>query len=68
MSIVVFVCIAVLYTLVTGLLAIIQYPEGPVTGISAQNFGSPQSVYKRMLSCSLHSQLLLHVYHVALLN
>ena len=44
------VCIAVPYTLVAGLLATSQYPEGPATGhLDTCFLGFPVSVYNRML-------------------
>ena len=44
------VCIAVLYTVVAGLLARGHYPEGPATGhLGTGLLGFPVSVYKRML-------------------
>ena len=43
------VCIAVLYTLVAGLLARSQYPEGPDTGHLGTSFPWFPPVYKRML-------------------
>jgi len=43
------VCIAVLHTLVAGLLARSPYPEGPVTGHLGTGFSWFPSVYKRML-------------------
>jgi len=43
------VCIAVLHTLVAGLLARSQYPQGPVTGHPGTGFSWFPCVYKRML-------------------
>jgi len=43
-------CIAVLRTLVAGLLARSQYPEGPATSHPATGFSWFPCVYKRMLS------------------
>ena len=43
------VCIAVLHTLVAGLLARNQYPEGPATGHIGTGFSWFPSVYKRVL-------------------
>jgi len=43
------VCIAVLHTLVDGLLAGSQYPEGPTTGHLGTGFSWFPCVYKRML-------------------
>ena len=43
------VCIAVLHTLVDGLLAGSQYPEGPATGHLGIGFPCFPCVYKRML-------------------
>ena len=44
------VSIAVLYTVVAGMLARSQHPEGPATGHLGKGFlGFPVSVYKRML-------------------
>jgi len=43
------VCIAVLHTLVAGLLARIQYPEGPATGHHDTGFSWFPCVYKRVL-------------------
>ena len=42
-------CIAVLHTLVAGLLARSQYPEGPATGHLDTGFSWFPSVYKQML-------------------
>jgi len=44
-----YVCIAVLHTLVAGLLARSQYPEGPATGHLGTCFSWFPCVYKRML-------------------
>ena len=44
-----YVSIAVLHTLVAGLLARSQYPEGPATGHLSTGFSWFPSVYKRML-------------------
>jgi hypothetical protein len=44
------VCIAVLHTLVAGLLARSQYPEGFATGHTGTGFSWFPCVYKRMLS------------------
>ena len=44
-----YVCIAVLHTLVAGLLARSQYPEGPATGHLDTGFSWFPCVYKRML-------------------
>ena len=44
-----YVCIAVLHTLVTGLLARSQYPEGPAAGHLGTGFSWFLCVYKRML-------------------
>ena len=44
-----YVCIAVLYTLVAGLLARSQYPEGPATGRLGTGFSWFPCVYKRVL-------------------
>jgi hypothetical protein len=43
------VCIAVLHTLVAGLLARSQYPEGPATGHLGTDFSWFPCVYQRML-------------------
>ena len=43
------VCIAVLHTLVNGLLARSQYPEGPATGHLDTGFSWFPCVYKQML-------------------
>jgi len=43
------VCIAVLHTVVTGLLASSQYPEGPATGHHHTGFSRFPCVYKQML-------------------
>jgi len=43
------VCIAVLHTVVAGLLARSQYPEGPVTGHLGTGSSWFPCVYKRML-------------------
>jgi len=60
------VCIAVLHTLVAGLLARSQYPEGPATGHLDASFSWFPCVYKRMLRWFQYCQLLLHASHVAL--
>ena len=44
-----YVCIAVLHTLVAGLLARSQYPEDPATGHFGTGFSWFSYVYKRML-------------------
>jgi len=44
-----YVCIAVLHTLVAGLPAISQYPEGPATGHLGTGFSWFPCVYKQML-------------------
>ena len=44
-----YVCIAVLHTLVAGLLARSQYPEGPATDHLGTGFSRFPSVYKRKL-------------------
>jgi hypothetical protein len=44
-----YMCIAVLHTLVTALLARSQYLEGPVTGHLGTGFSWFPCVYKRML-------------------
>ena len=44
-----YVCIAVLHILVAGLLAKIQYSEGPATGHLGTGFSWFPCVYKRML-------------------
>jgi hypothetical protein len=44
-----YVCIAVLHTLVTGLLARSRYPEGPATDHLGTGFSWFPCVYKRML-------------------
>ena len=62
------VCIAVLHTLVAGLLARSQYPEGPATGHLGIGFSSFPCVHKRMLRWFPRLQLLLHASHVALLT
>jgi hypothetical protein len=60
------VCTAVLYTLVAGLLARSQYPEGPVTGnLTTGFFGFPVSK-SECSDSSQDSKLLLHASHVAL--
>jgi len=43
------VCIALLHTLVAGLLARSQYPEGPATGHLDKSFSWFPCVYKRIL-------------------
>ena len=43
------VCIAVLHTLVAGLLARSQYPEGPVTSHLGTGFSWFPCIYKQML-------------------
>jgi hypothetical protein len=43
------VCIAVLHSIVAGLLARSQYPEGPATGHLDTGFSWFPCVYKRML-------------------
>jgi hypothetical protein len=58
--------VAVLHTLVAGLLARSQYPEGPATGhldTSFLGFPVPKS---ECSDGSQDSQLLLHASHVAL--
>jgi len=44
-----YVCIAVLHTLVVGLLVRCQYPDGPATGHLSTGFSWFPCVYKRML-------------------
>jgi len=44
-------CIAVLHTLVAGLLARSQCPEGPATGHLDTDFSWFPCVYKQMLRC-----------------
>ena len=44
-----YVCIAILHTLIAGLLARSQYPEGPTTGHLGTGFSWFPFVYKRML-------------------
>jgi hypothetical protein len=61
-----YVCIAVLHTLVAGLLARSQYPEGPATGYLGTVFlGFPVSK-NECWDGSQDSKLLLHASHAAL--
>ena len=61
------VCIAVLHTLLAGLLARSRYPKGPATGHLNTGFSRFPHVYKQMLTDgSQHSKLPLHASHVAL--
>jgi len=60
------VCIAVLHTLVAGLLARSQYPEGPVAGHLDAGFSWFPFVCKQIPRRSQDSMLLLHASRVAL--
>jgi len=61
-----YVCTAVLHTLVAGLLARNQYPEGSATGHLATGFSWFPFVKSECSDGSQSSKLLLHASHVAL--
>ena len=61
-----YVCVAVLYTLVVGLLATSYYPEGPATGQLGTDFLGFLVSISECSDGSQDSNLLLHASHVAL--
>ena len=61
-----YACVAILHTLVAGLLARSQYSEGLATGHLVTGFSWFPCVYKRMLRWFPRLQLLLHASLVAL--
>jgi hypothetical protein len=60
------VCIAVLHTVVTELLARSQYPEGPATGHLGTDFSGLPVSKRECWDGSQDSKLLLRASHVAL--
>jgi hypothetical protein len=61
-----YVCIAVLHTLVAGLLARNQYPEDPATSTSTQVFLVSLCLKANAEMVPKTPKLLLHASHVAL--
>ena len=63
---IVLLCVYCCLTLVAGLLARSQYPEGPATGHLGTAFSWFPCVYKRMLRSFSRLQVPMHASHVAL--